>query len=185
MREDFAVFILSHGRADNVKTFKTLKKQGYTGKIYIVIDDEDEQEPLYYKKYGEQVYKFCKQTYIDTTDTMCSEEFRKVVVYARNAAWDIAADLGLTYFCVLDDDYTMFENRYIEGRKLKTYKFQNLDKVFDSFLQFLDVSKSITVCMAQGGDFIGGSKSGTFRKGLLRKAMNVWFCRTDRPFKFM
>lgn len=185
MREDFAVFILSHGRADNVKTFKTLKKQGYAGKIYIVIDDEDEQEPLYYKKYGDQVYKFCKQKYIDITDTMCSEEFRKVVVYARNAAWDIAAELGLTYFCVLDDDYTMFENRYIEGRKLKTYKFKNLDNVFESFVQFLDTSKSITVCMAQGGDFIGGSKSGTFRKGLLRKAMNVWFCRTDRPFKFM
>ena len=92
MRNDFAVFILSHGRADNVKTFKTLKKQGYTGKIYIVIDDEDEQEPLYYKRYGKQVYKFCKQKYIDLTDTMCSEPFRKVVVYARNAAWDIAAD---------------------------------------------------------------------------------------------
>lgn len=47
MNENFAVFILSHGRADNIKTIKTLKKQGYTGKIYIIIDDEDEQESLY------------------------------------------------------------------------------------------------------------------------------------------
>jgi hypothetical protein len=123
--------------------------------------------------------------YIDITDTMCGSEFRKVVVYARNACWDIAEQLELKYFCVLDDDYTMFEHRYIEGQKLKTYKFKNLDKVFDSFTEFLDVSNAITVCMAQGGDFIGGAQSGTFSKGLLRKAMNVWFCRTDRRFKFM
>ena len=38
--EDFAVFILTHGRADNVKTYKTLKRFGYTGKIYIIIDNE-------------------------------------------------------------------------------------------------------------------------------------------------
>lgn len=185
MRDDFAVFILTHGRADNVKTYKTLKKQGYTGKIYIVIDDEDEQEPIYYKNYGDEVYKFCKQTYIDRTDTMCGSEFRKVVVYARNACWDIAKELGLQYFCVLDDDYSMFGSRYVEGEKLMNFTFNDLDAVFDAFVEFLDESKALTVCMAQGGDFIGGKDSGTFHKGLLRKAMNVWFMRTDRPFKFM
>lgn len=185
MRDDFAVFILSHGRAKNVKTYKTLKNQGYTGKIYIVIDDEDEQEQQYYSEYKDQVYKFCKQDYINITDVMCCEEFRKVVVYARNACWDIGKSVGVDYFCVLDDDYTNFECRYIEGRKLKTYKIKDLDYVFNAFIDFLVKSNSITVCMAQGGDFIGGAKSGTFSKKLLRKAMNVWFMRTDRPFKFM
>lgn len=43
MRNDFAVFILTHGRADNVVTVPAIKKAGYTGKIYFIIDDEDEQ----------------------------------------------------------------------------------------------------------------------------------------------
>ena len=33
MRDDFAVFILSHGRADNVKTIETLLEEGIIGKI--------------------------------------------------------------------------------------------------------------------------------------------------------
>ena len=36
---NFAVFILTHGRADNVKTHDSLKRCGYTGKIYILIDN--------------------------------------------------------------------------------------------------------------------------------------------------
>lgn len=43
MRDDFCVFILTHGRAGNVKTLKMLQKQGYTGKWYCVIDNEDDQ----------------------------------------------------------------------------------------------------------------------------------------------
>ena len=42
MRDDFAVMILTHGRADRVYTLKSLRKGGYTGKVYIVIDNEDE-----------------------------------------------------------------------------------------------------------------------------------------------
>ena len=39
--------------------------------------------------------------------------------------------------------------------------------------------------MAQGGDFIGGASSGTFKKGILRKAMNSFVCSVDRPFRFV
>ena len=35
---NFAVFILTHGRPDNVKTIPTLKKCGYTGNIYFIVD---------------------------------------------------------------------------------------------------------------------------------------------------
>lgn len=53
MDNNFAVFILSHGRAGNVKTYQTLINQGYTGKIYIIIDDEDDMRNSYIDKYGE------------------------------------------------------------------------------------------------------------------------------------
>ena len=51
--DEFAVFILTHGRAKNVITAKTLHELGYTGKYYIVIDDEDDQEEEYRKIYGD------------------------------------------------------------------------------------------------------------------------------------
>ncbi len=39
--KDFAVFILSHGRANNVKTLKALEQSNYTGKTIIICDNED------------------------------------------------------------------------------------------------------------------------------------------------
>jgi hypothetical protein len=41
MNKDFCIFILCHGRPEIQSTFNSLKNQGYTGKIFIVIDDED------------------------------------------------------------------------------------------------------------------------------------------------
>ena len=49
---------------------------------------------------------------------------------------------------------------------------------------FLDASGAATVAFAQGGDFIGGLRGGNFKKRLLRKAMNSFFCRVDRPIQF-
>ena len=71
MRSDFAVFILTHGRADNVATMGALKKGGYTGKWYMIIDDEDETAEQYRKNFGpEHVIMFDKQEAYDRADTM-------------------------------------------------------------------------------------------------------------------
>lgn len=184
-KDEFCVFILTHGRADNVKTVKTLEKCGYTGRYYIVIDDEDEQENRYRELYGDKVYRFCKKDEAAKTDTPDLSENRGVIIYARNYCFDLANELGVKYFCELDDDYTNFEFRYIEGKKLKIKDNTELDKVFEMMCDFLDESGAITVAMAQGGDFIGGADSGTFKKGLLRKAMNSFVCNTEKPFKFI
>lgn len=48
----FCVFILSHGRPNNVRTLKTLQKSNYTGDWYIVIDNEDKTAAEYYKRFG-------------------------------------------------------------------------------------------------------------------------------------
>ena len=58
MKNNFAVFILTHGRANNVRTYKTLRAQGYTGKIYLMVDDEDSQVEEYKKLYKDQVVVF-------------------------------------------------------------------------------------------------------------------------------
>lgn len=49
--DSFCIFILSHGRADNVVTIKTLKRCGYTGDVVIVCDDEDDQLAEYEAKF--------------------------------------------------------------------------------------------------------------------------------------
>ena len=65
----FAVFILSHGRANDLKTAVMLKKYNYTGDWYVVIDDEDNQADIYKAKFGDRVIQFCKKEIADRTDT--------------------------------------------------------------------------------------------------------------------
>jgi len=51
INEDFCIFILTHGRPDNVITYKSLIRAGYTGKVFIVIDNEDKTSEKYYEIY--------------------------------------------------------------------------------------------------------------------------------------
>ena len=187
MRDDFAVFILTHGRADNVVTFNTLRKLGYSGKWFMIIDNEDSQAQLYYKNFGrDHVVMFDKQAAVDRADTMDNFGQHKAILYARNESFRIAKEMGLTYFLMLDDDYSDINFRFAEDDKLraKILKGNQFDLICDAMLEFLDVSGAKTVAFAQGGDFVGGLDGGNFKKGLLRKAMNSMFCRVDRPIEF-
>ena len=185
MRNDFAVFILSHGRANNVITARTLAAKKYSGKWYVVIDDEDDQEEAYRRNFGDRVIQFNKKEIAQKFDTMDTQEDRRTIVYARNACFEIAKKIGVRYFLELDDDYKEFEFRYIERDKLKTKSCEKLDDLFSAMIDFLIESGADTVALAQGGDFIGGCKSGTYSKKVLRKAMNTFFCDAEKPFKFV
>ena len=66
--KDFAVFILSHGRADTISTYKALRDGGYTGRTYVVIDNEDDQEEMYRQKFGGDIIQFDKRDYLEKTD---------------------------------------------------------------------------------------------------------------------
>lgn len=183
--DDFAVFILTHGRPDTIHTLDTLKRGNYTGKWYLVIDNEDKQAERYYEKYGrERVIMFDKLGISKTFDTADLSKERRAIVYARNACFQIAKDIGLKYFVEFDDDYTSFGFRYPKEGKLVQKSCDNLDDVFELMLDFLIDSDALTVCMSQGGDHMGGL-TGRWKKSLLRKAMNSFFCRTDRPFQFL
>ena len=181
--KSFVVFILSHGRAGNVKTLRMLKKQGYTGKTIIVVDNEDELRNEYKRIYGKENIIVFDKSKVEA-DTMDNFNKREIVVYARNIVFDIAKKLGYKYFLVLDDDYIEISIRIIKDNMLKSVKIKDLDKLFDDMLNFLDSSGALTVCLSQQGDYIGG-KNGTYiKKGISRKAMNSFFCRTDKPFKY-
>lgn len=184
--KSFVAFVLSHGRAGNVKTIRTLRRSGYTGKIIIVIDDEDTMEDDYKRIYGkENVVVFDKLDISRRYDTMDNFDERRTVFYARNACFEIAEKLGYKYFLELDDDYTHLVFKIVENGKFKSKDVKEADTLFDSMIDFMNISGAYTVAFAQGGDFIGGKDNGRFKKKIIRKAMNTFFCRTDRKFDFI
>ena len=183
--KDFAVFILTHGRPDNVITYHTLKTSGYTGKIYIVIDNEDKLADKYYENFGDKVIMFDKKAVSETFDEADNFEDRRAIVYARNACFKIAEELGITYFMQMDDDYGSFHFRIYKSNKDTPKRIKKIDKVLDVMLEFYKTIPVKSIAMAQGGDFIGGAGSGTAKKKQLkRKCMNSFICSTERPFKF-
>ena len=181
-----AVLILTHGRPDRVITVDTLRKSGYTGRIFIVVDDHDKTLEEYKKKYGSDVVVFNKKRAGELTDSGDNFGSLRGVVYARNIAFEIAADLGLTHFLELDDDYTSFQYRFDGQFNYNPKTLKNLDGIIEAFYTFLDETGADCIAMAQGGDFIGGDQ-GQFAHSvsLRRKLMNSFFCRVDRPFKFL
>lgn len=185
MRSDFAVFVLTHGRAKNVITAKTLQRLGYSGRWYVVIDNEDDQEAEYRRIYGDRVLRFDKLAVSRTFDTMDTMQDRRTIVYARNVCFELARLVGVRYFLELDDDYTDFQFRWISDGKLLVKSVCNLDALFSAMLDFLAETGADTVALAQGGDFIGGAKGRAFEKKVLRKAMNTFFCDVERPFPFL
>ena len=188
--DNFCVFILTHGRPDNVKTLTTLKRCGYTGKIYYIVDNEDNSIDRYIKNFGaENVRVFDKKHYADNVDEGNNFDERRTITHARNACFDIAKELGVTYFIELDDDYTAFDFRIdtnsTENRgDIKPIK--NIDNIFNYLLDYYKGTDFKSIAFAQGGDFIGGINNGKgsyrFNK---RKCMNSFLCSVDRPIRFV
>lgn len=187
MRNDFAVFILTHGRPDRVLTYNSLRRCGYTGRIVLVCDNEDDNLQGYQERYGDQVYVFDKAKAAEYTDTAETSGVRNAVVYARNASFEIARELGVTYFMQADDDYSSWLYKFRSDATYCEKTIKSLDAVFEAMLDFFIDSGATAFCMAQNGDYIGGQHNQHFAGAikLSRKAMNTFLCSVDRPFKFL
>jgi len=187
MRDDFCTFIISHGRPDKVITYPTLLRAGYTGKVYIVIDDEDKTRDAYRKKFPGIVLTFSKEEMSKTFDEGDNSGNRRTTSYVRNACFDLAKQVGCRYFLVLDDDYSYFEYRADRNLDMTYIGItKTMDELVLSMLDFYISSGALSIAMSQGGDWIGGA-IGMKGKGMgtRRKAMNSFFCSTDRRFYFV
>jgi hypothetical protein len=185
MRDDFCIFILTHGRPDRVLTYDTLIRAGYTGPIFIVIDDEDKTADRYREKFGDKVIQFSKADVAKTFDEGDNFNDRRAIIYARNACFDIAERLGFTYFMQCDDDYTAL---FYRVDAMLEYASIPIRKSFDylaaALIDFFEGCPALrTVAIAQGGDFIGGAGN-VATVGTRRKAMNSFICSTKRRFQF-
>jgi len=187
MNYNFGVLILTHGRPNKVVTITTLRRQGYTGKIYLIVDNEDETVSEY-QRVHENVIVFDKKQAIEKSDKGDNFTENRSVLYARNSCFEIARNLGLEYFLELDDDFSGFYYRFDEhlNRKDTLRLSYQLDKVFESMLKYLINSKALTIAFAQGGDLIGGYANHYLKTIMLkRKAMATFFCAVARPFEFL
>jgi hypothetical protein len=190
MREDFCAFILTHGRPNKVITYQTLRSHGYTGKVFIVIDDEDETGEEYKRIFGDNVLVFSKDEVGEYTDKFDNFADRRAVVWARNACWDLAKQMGYRYFIQLDDDYHSWRHRR-RGRghqnsistavEYHSWKIKHLDMVFDALVRLVETTPIKTIALSQGGDH---QQRGGMLKRFRRKAMNSFVCATDKPFLF-
>lgn len=185
-KDEFCAFILTHGRASKIHTLKSLKKSGYTGKIYIVIDDEDKTANEYKERYGDSVLMFSKKEIAKTFDEGDNFEDRRAIIYARNACFELAKQVGCKYFIQLDDDYTSFLYKFDSKGIYKERIILNLDAIFDELVDYLEsVPGLLSIAMAQNGDWLGGANSNKAQiRKPLRKCMNTFVCSTDRPFNF-
>lgn len=184
--QEFVAMILTHGRPDRVATYDTLRKYGYTGRIVLVVDNEDATRWEYIEKFGEEnVVTFSKREAAEYTDDGDNFKTYRGVIYARNASFEIAKGLGFRYFIQLDDDYTGFYYRFDKQRKYGVFPIRSLDNLFDGLVDFLSETPFLSVAISQGGDHFGGGAGPQNSKiGTRRKAMNTFVCDVQRPFRF-
>lgn len=183
-RDDFAIFILTHGRPDRQITYHALERCGYTGKVFLIIDDQDDTADQYFNLYGDQVIQFSKKAMMSLVDTADPEDQTGTVLFARKAVNQIAKDMGLKFMLVLDDDYTGFSYRYVKKNLIYSRVTRSFDDVVQAYLDLLEDTGALTVAMSQGGDHIGGI-DGQLSKGLIRKAMNAFFFKVDNTVDFI
>lgn len=185
MRTDFAIFIMSYNRPKNISTLHTLSKANYTGLYYIIISDDDPQIDVYKSLYKDKLHIFNKDEVEKSLDTYDNNGSKACILYARNYCFTLARKLKLKYFLEFDDDYIELAYRYPLDNKLKICNIKEFDKIVDIFIDFLNDTNATSVAFAQHGDFIGGVQNDFIKNRIKRKAMNSFFCRTDKPFQFI
>ena len=164
--KELAIFIPTHERADNVITLSTLKRIGYTGEVFLVVDNEDKEIEKYKNKYGNKVIIFNKKEIEERTDTSTNKKGLKTVLFARKFIEEKATELGYRFIMVLDDDIKDICYRRAYGNKLKKVKMNEADKIFSYLCSFVEKGNIAILGIAWAAGFIGGIK-GKYSRGLV------------------
>lgn len=139
MRDDFAIFICTHGRPDSQLTLNLIKRGGYKGKWYLVLDDTDETIQQYIDNYGtDNIIIFDKNYYINNSEVGTNNPSFKCILYAKNAVEDIAVELGLSAFMLSDDDNKYLWFRWADDEKCRACSVDGkLDEVIDAYTELI------------------------------------------------
>lgn len=176
--DKFAVFIFCWGRPHFHNTLDALRKHGYSGRVVMLLDDLDSTHEEYIKLYGiNDTFVFNKHFIARQCDPMNNFGSFESTLYVENSMFNVAHELGIDYFVAMCDDYESFCHKREECER----RTRHLDDVFKLFVEYLINTPIKCIAFSQGGDHIGGFNPNRLCK---RKAMNSFFCVTDRPFKF-
>ena len=160
LEKDFAVFILSHNRAKNIDTLKTLTNGGYKGKWYVVISTDNTQIKEYEKIIPrENLLVFDKKKVV--VDTMLSSKrFEpRSAVYARNFILDYAKE-RYKYFLMADDDIKDIVIKHDANGHIKNKKGAcHINKIIEYFCGYLEESNIAGIALAIGSGYFGGVTS--------------------------
>lgn len=178
-----AIFILSNGRPDKVKTYDYLKAS-FRGDVYILCDDQDETLPAYKDKFGSKVIVFDKDEWVKKSDPMDNFNSKKSVLYARNAVFEIADAMRYRYFAMADDDIKDLQFRYEQDSKLLAKPVSNLDKVIDYIVQLMSATAISYFSFGTDKNFIGGVQNRNFQKKVIDKVYNFIICKSGQQHSY-
>lgn len=178
-----AIFILSNGRPDKVKTYDYLKAS-FSGDVYILCDDQDETLPAYKDKFWSKVIVFDKDEWVKKSDPMDNFNSKKSVLYARNAVFEIADAMGYRYFAMADDDIKDLQFRYEQDGKLLAKPVSNLDKVIDYIVQLMNTTAISYFSFGTDKNFIGGVQNRNFQKKVIDKVYNFIICKSGQQHSY-
>ena len=153
--------ICTHGRPDKQYTLEALRKAGYTGKIILVVDDEDDTVDKLcsnYEDYNTSVCIFPKQCYIDHVD-YGPKLFRKVILYGKCACENLAKKLQLDTFVISDDDTKQFRFRWVEDGKLRAVNItKDFDRVFEAFIEYMLTADITALSFGYTSSYLKGTQ---------------------------
>lgn len=176
------VYILTHGRPSfcEKNTISALRRQKFSGNIVLIVDDEDE-EIEGYKNLGYDVEVFSKKDTVCDTHLPHTGKIYTSILYARQAAFDVAKRRGDRYFCTMDDDYQYFEIKCrMKDKMLNLYQPSDINGVMKLTYDILKTTNASCVAWAQTGDLVANRLT----VGSVRKAMNTLFFDTNRKYEF-
>jgi hypothetical protein len=142
--------------------------------------------PDYRGTFGDAVLTFSKSEIVKTFEEGDNFNDRRAIIYARNACFDLARQVGCKYFMQLDDDYSQFHYKFDAIKRYSEARILDLDAILAAMVEYFESIPVLSIAMSQNGDFLGGKTSTTaYAIYLKRKAMNTFVCSADRPFTFV
>ncbi len=144
MRDDFAVFITSYKKSNNIITITSLLNAGYTGDWYVIVEDNDPELEEYKKKIPKEkllLYNKKEQSkYYDSCDNF---HILNTNLNSLSVVFYFAKKLGYKYFYIAEDD---FEGYYYKKRiknKVLFKPLKNIDDIFEMSIDFMNCNDKI------------------------------------------
>ena len=174
------MFIASYKRADRLRTVKYFADvlRWPSEQLHVVIDSEADDKAEYEDacaRMGARLHVFDMDEARRRYDYVHRPSpSRRSAGQARNMIYDIAANLGMTFFMMMDDDTQGFQTKRM-GAYVGMASSEEVRLCFAQIRDFMDRRRIGLFGLPQTGDFIGGAAS-IWAKHLLRwKVMNTTF----------